>query len=50
MRDKMTTASGRSRTLSANTTSQLNVLGHNGDALCMDTTQVGVLEPENTRC
>mmetsp|Transcript_5885 Transcript_5885/g.16972 ORF Transcript_5885/g.16972 Transcript_5885/m.16972 type:complete len:164 (+) Transcript_5885:253-744(+) len=32
------------RTLAANATGKLNVLGHDGDTLSMDGTQVGVLE------
>jgi hypothetical protein len=31
-------------TLAADATGQLDVLGHDGDALCVDGTQVGVLE------
>eukprot|EP00985_Skeletonema_marinoi_P032919 scaffold39981_cov219-Skeletonema_marinoi.AAC.2 len=35
------------RTLSTNTTGELNVLGHDGNTLGVDSTQVGVLEKTN---
>lgn len=31
-------------TFTTDATSKLNVLGHNSDTLCMDSTQVGVLK------
>jgi len=31
-------------TLSTNTTSKLNILGHDSNTLCMDSTQIGILK------
>lgn len=37
-------------TLSPNSPGQLNVLGHDGNPLCMDSTQVGILKQANQVC